>query len=98
MNVESFGAVREHSRGRPLPRPKFDFSKNALPFARQFAKTSAMPLRVNFPPKNFHARDPDFLHFRFATARRKLAGINARFGDALGQRTAFVIARRKCFS
>src|SRR5207237_10010209 len=76
MNVKSLRAVREHARGRPLPRPKFNFSKNALPFARQFAKTSAMPLWMDFSRKNFNTGNPSFFQVCFTAAACQLAGID----------------------
>jgi hypothetical protein len=70
--------MRKHPRCRPLFRPKANLRENALIAPDEFAKGSAMTLRMNFSRKNFKPWDPSLFYLALVSVgNNKFARIRA---------------------
>src|ERR1017187_2301829 len=94
MNVKTFRAAREHASRGPLFRPEPNPGQNSLIAPGEFAEDPAMPLGMNLPGKYLHTGNPNLFCVRFARIDGgQLPGLDSDFGNALGERPYFVIAR-----
>src|SRR5947208_764374 len=99
MHMKTFCGPREHPRRRPLLWPKTNLPQNSLVTPHKFTEKSAVTLRKDCARKNLHAWNPNAFHFRFGSVcSGKLACIDTRARDPLGERASLIIARRECIS
>src|SRR4051812_37714082 len=93
MNMKTFCAAGKHSRVRPLHRPKPDLRQDAFIAPNQFAKNTAVTLRVNSSLKDLHAGNPDLANRRAGSIERnQFAGIETAGSDPRRQIAVVVIA------
>jgi hypothetical protein len=90
MHVKSFRTVREHARRSPLLRPKFQFSQHALVAPGKFAEDSTVALKMDCPPENFHAWNPNIAEFG-SISRDDSASLDADRGKLFRKRCRSVI-------